>query len=58
MPGLFMRIGQILFVLGFVYYFFRHQVIATAIIAGFGFIVFVIGVILWSLESPGDMNFS
>ncbi|MDB5195275.1 MAG: hypothetical protein JWO84_459 [Parcubacteria group bacterium] len=58
MAGMLMRTGQILFVLGFVYYFFSHHVLLTALIAGLGFIIFILGAALWSLETGGDVNFS
>ena len=58
MPSLFMRIGFILFILGFVYYFFSHHVFLTALIAGIGFIIFIFGATLSSLSSGGDINFS
>jgi hypothetical protein len=58
MPGTIMRFGQILFVLAFVIYFFTHFVLLTAIVAGLGFAIFIIGVMLSSLESGGDINFS
>lgn len=53
-----MRIGFILFILGFVYYFFSHHVFLTALIAGIGFIIFIFGATLSSLSSGGDINFS
>lgn len=53
-----LRIGIAFIVGGLLSYFFSHSFIAAAIISGIGYLLFVIGVIGWSLEEPGDISFS
>lgn len=43
---------------GFLSYFFSHSVLLAAIISGIGYVLFIIGLIGWSLEEPGDISFS
>jgi hypothetical protein len=58
MPALFTRIGLVVFLLAFTYYFFTHHVLATALVGGLGFAIFIFGATLASLEASGDANFS
>ena len=58
MPSALIRAGFVVFILAFVFYFFSHVILVTALIAGLGFVIFIGGVVLLSLESPGDINFS
>jgi hypothetical protein len=57
-PVLFMRVGGGFFVGGLLSYFFNHSVLLAAIISGFGYLLFMIGLIGWSLERNGDVSFS
>ncbi len=53
-----MKVGLAIFVAGLLSYFFHHSAILSAFISAIGFVLFVLGVIGWSLEEPGDISFS
>ena len=58
MPKNAIRLGIGLIVAGLASYFYHHSYILSAIIAGIGYAFLIIGIILWSLEEPGDISFS
>lgn len=58
MPVAILRFGLLIAAVGFFSYFFHHHMIASAIITGIGYLLFVIGIVGWSVEASGDVSFS
>lgn len=53
-----LRVGIVIFVVGFFSFFFTQSYVLTSLITSIGFLFFIIGVIFWSLETNGDISLS
>lgn len=58
MPGALIKVGCALALGGLFSFFFSHSILLAAIISGIGYLLLVIGIIGWSVESSGDVSFS
>lgn len=52
-----LRIGMIIFVAGVILRYVTHLWWPLVLLGGLGFGVFIIAVMLWSLDSSGDVSF-